>query len=426
MKRFALLLLLFSCSAFATHTENMDKVAAFVNDDVITLSELNHQIEITKKELFASGQAVPNDTILRRQVLSHLIDNSLQLQVARKMEMKVSAERVSAAIKQVAERNHITVAQLKTQILAEGMNFKAYKDEVRNQILIGEVQQNLVGSKIVITPQQVSDFVNIQKKELAKNVEYHIQHLMLSLPDTPDTQTIMATRKKANQLYHQLSKGEDFDKTVAKFSEADDALQSGDLGWKRIVELPHAFVTPAKDLKLNQISKPIQTSNGFHILKLVGKRQKSNKHYSTQYHVRQIFMKADDLTSNQEVERKLLEIRKHLQRGESFAEYAKTFSQDSSASKGGDMGWIYADESPMALANAMSSAQIKSIGKPIRTNLGWHLIQVLGQKRVEDSERVLKNNARQMLYRRKMQMATQSWLQSLRGQAYVKVVKIDT
>jgi peptidyl-prolyl cis-trans isomerase SurA len=422
---FCLLSYLSCYTAVGASLETLDKVAALVNNDVIALSELNRQVDLTKKQLLMENQDLPNETNLRQHVLDGLINLKLQQQVAQKLQLEVSDKQLDAEIKQIAARNHLNLSQLLQQIKSTGLTMKQYRQQLRQQILISQVQQKMIAGKIVITPQQIEDFLKQQKSASANLAEYHLQHIVLALPDNPSTATLQDTRQQAEKICQQLQHGAKFSTLVSKKSAAEDALRGGDLGWRKPHEMPEAFAHAVKQLKPNGISKPIQTSNGFHILKLVAKRQHEEKHYGTQYHIRQIFMKADDLTSNQEVQRKLNNIRQHLQRGEKFPEFAKTFSQDqNSASNNGDMGWLFADEMPPQLAQVITQIQIKAIPKPVRTGVGWHLIQVLNSRSVEDSARLLKTQARQLLYQQKMHLAQQNWLQSLHGQAYITVKQL--
>jgi len=427
MKRLLLPLLALILSinlGLCAEAEKLDKVIAFVNDDVVTQSELDKHISMLRYQLQASKQQLPSEKSLKSHALQQLIDVDLQMQAAERYQIKISDAEIDSSIATIAKRNNFTVAELKQKLAEQNTKFSEYRNQIRKEMTISKLQREMVMRRIVITEHQLDDFIKTQYKPNEQAAaEYKLQHILVSLNDEPTPSDIQQAQKKADTIYHSIKSGKNFQKIASSSSDAEDALKGGEMGWHKLAELPQVFSKTIQHLKKGDISPPIKTNNGFHILRLQDVRNANADHTSVKTHVRHIMMKQDDLTSNQVVKRKLEKVRDHLQRGEDFAQYAELVSQDQrSASKGGDMGWVFNDELPTNFASTMNRLQLKEISKPIRTQSGWHIMQVLGRKTVNDTKRLQRQQARQMLFGQRMQIATQNWLKGLRGQAYIKIV----
>lgn len=439
--RFAILatLLTFSLASFATPNDKaseakvaekvqaVDKIAAIVNDDVITQSDLKQQVDTMKQQMAATGQPMPPDSALYKQLLQHMVDVKLQLQLAKDADISVNDAQIKAAVKTIADQNHMSVADLMQALKSQGMTYDQYKDQVREQLIITELQRRMVSSNIDITEEDVTNFLKTHKNTGHENEQFRVQDLLIALPEEPSSEEVTKARTKAQSLVEKLKAGGDFSQTAMSESNGDLALQGGDLGWRKLEELPDVFAKQIATMQVNDITTPIRTGNGYHILKLAGKRGNTvKKHYITETHVRHILLRQDALMTDKELQQKLLKIRREIERGKNFGAMAKEYSQDpGSSAKGGDLGWMRPEKLVPEFTHVMNKLSIKEVSKPVKTAYGWHIIQVLERRKIDDTNTVARNKARNILFQQKFNVALQRWLQTLRTQGYVKVVAND-
>lgn len=407
--------------------QSLDSIIAVVNDGVITESQLNLQTKLAKKQLTAAHMKVPAQAVLKKQILDRLIDAELQLQVAKKHGIEVTNQQLNQAVARVAAENHLSVADFRKAVVKQGLTYPEYRKQMRDELKISQLQQRVLGKKVNITSQEVNDFLKTMDKDKQKMPEFHLKGILIALPVGPTPEQIKQARERAEAIITKLHKGADFSTTAVAESAGKFALKGGDMGWRQAAELPPQLTEKLEQTKTGKIVGPIQSPNGFYILKVLDKRVVPMQHFVTETHVRNILLKPNELTPGKVFQGKLEKIRQDILNGAQFATIAKKYSQDSkSASKGGDMGWIATAQVPASFAMEMNKLKEGYISQPFYTQYGWQIIQVLDRRKVDDTKRFLKNQVTQLIYRRKLQQAVQNWLQELRGDSYVKVFNSAT
>lgn len=402
------------------YAEKLDGIAAVINDQVITDSQLNAEVKTLKQRLSMQKVEEPPLNVLRRQVVDHLVNIELQLQLAERNNLSVSDQALSDSIKKIAKNNHMSVEELKTSMKHQGLTWDKYKENVKKEMLLSQVQQGAVG-RVSVSDDEVDGYLKANKQN--SDTLYHIKDLVLSLPDAPSPEVVAKARAKANSLMVRLKKGLDFSKASVSESSGEFAFSGGDLGLRRLAELPEMFVDEVNKMKKDDIRGPIRAPNGFHIIKLVEVKGQAAKQLVKLTHVSHILLKVEPGQSADDVKKKLDSIVLQMKRGRKFTELAKKFSDDeASAKNGGDIGWIHKGEVVPQFEEAMNKLKEGEISEPVKTDYGWHVIKVEGRKVIDDSKAYQRESIRQALYRRKFFEAVQNWVQQLRAGSYVKVL----
>lgn len=415
-----LLVLFLPCLALA---EPLDSVVAVVNEGVITSSELDDQVDQMRKQILAKGMQVPPDDVLRKQVLQHLIDVNLQIEMAKQHNITVDSTELNEAINRIAESNRLSLSDLRQALEHEGFNWKAYRNNIRKEILINHVQQKAVKNDIVISNQQIEDYLKSPVHQNNAQSTYHLQNIVIPLPEEPTSKQVEAAKLKADQLLAQIAKGADFNQLAIAESSGEFALEGGDLGQRHLAELPEVFAKRVVIMKKGEVSEPLRTGNGFQIIKLIDVSGDNSRHEVTKTHVRHILLKQDASMTKDEVIKQANNLYQQLTSGKDFEELAKHYSLDaSSAIKGGDLGWVTNGELVPEFEKEMSKLALHQISKPVKSVFGWHLIEVLERKVVDDTASFEREQVRQFLLQRKFAESVQSWLQHVRAEAYVKVM----
>ncbi|QRN04857.1 molecular chaperone SurA [Legionella sp. MW5194] len=424
LKRIVSLALLLPTLALA---QPLDSVVAIVNDGVITSSELNTQVDALRQQMQARKMQMPPEKTLRKQVLQHLIDVDLQLQLAKQNDMTVDSTELNEAINKIAANNHLTLTQLREELTRQGISWQSYRENIRKEILISRVQQKAVGKDVsAISNEQVEDYLKTAQFQDKTQFTYHLQNIVIPLPEEPTTEQLNKARQKAQELLVKIKKGEDFNRLAIAESSGEFALEGGDLGMRHLAELPEVFAKQVVNMKTGQIAGPIRTGNGFQLIRLIAIGGAEQKHEVVKTHVRHILLKQDASMTAAEAEKQANNLYQQLKSGKDFAHMAKQYSLDAaSAVKGGDLGWVNSGELVMEFEKAMDALPINTISKPVKSVFGWHIIQVLGRKKVDDTETFKRQQVRAFLQQRKFTEAVQNWQQHLRADAYVKILDKD-
>ncbi|MBA2656726.1 MAG: peptidylprolyl isomerase [Tatlockia sp.] len=420
-KRIALLILLLP--AYHVMAQPLDKVVAVVNDGVITASELDAQVELLKKQLQAKQMKLPAENVLRKQVLQHLIDVDLQLQLAKRNDITVDSTDLNDAITKIANTNHLTLTQLREEISKQGLRWQDYRENIRKEILISRVQQKAITTDVTVSAQQVEDYLKTAKNEDKTKQNFHIQNIVIPLPEEPTTEQLKKASEKANDLFAKIKRGDDFNRLAIAESSGEFALEGGDLGERNLAELPEVFAKQVVNMHVGQVVGPIRTGNGFQLIKLVAIGGAEQKHEVVKTHVRHILIKQDANMTNDDAIKQVNNIYQQIKSGKDFSQMAKQYSLDSaSAVKGGDLGWVNPGELVPEFEKAMSELAPKQLSKPVKSVFGWHLIQVLERKKSDDSLAFKRQQVRQFLQQRKFTEVVHNWQQHIRADAYVKIM----
>ncbi len=402
--------------------QRLDKVLAIVNNDVITERDVTERIKIVKQQLRRTHAKIPSMANLRKQILQQLIDQTLQLQAADKFNITVDNETLNYAINNIAKRNDMTLTEFKTQLIKDGINYRDFRNAVREELIISRVQEREVKPRVVVTKQEVDNFLRAFKQTEQQHLEYRIEDILVSLPDSPSPEQIQQTKVKAQLIADKVRGGANFESTANAQSSGQQALNGGDLGWRSLARLPTVFANKVQHMKKGNIVGPIRTGNGFHIIKLVDIRGGTpSAHVITETKARHILIKPNAMMTDKQAKDKIASLRKQIANGSSFATLAKRYSQDpGSANKGGELGWVTDEELVPSFAHAMDKLAVNQLSQPVKTKFGWHLIQVEARRKKDATKQYQQQRIRDLIGQRKYEEAISVWIRQLRAQAYIK------
>jgi peptidyl-prolyl cis-trans isomerase SurA len=396
----------------------VDRVVAVVNDEVITRVELTHQIRLTIDALKRQGTPLPPADTLEKQVLERMIAQRTQLQFAKENGLRIDDAVLEKTIARIAQDNRMSIQGLRDALARDGVPFDRFREEMRGEMVIARLREREVDSRIVVTEAEIDAFLASQSAESQVN-EYNLAHVLVRVPEQASPEQLQTRRARAEEALAKLKSGADFGQIAATYSDAPEALNGGALGWREANRLPTLFLDAAQSLRVGQVSELLRSANGFHIIKLVDQRG-AKPVIVRQSRARHILVRTNELISESEARNRLLGLRERIENGADFAEIARLQSQDTSASKGGDLGWISPGDTVPEFERTMNQLAIKQLSEPVRTEFGWHLIQVLERRDEDMSKERLRLGARQALRERKSDEAYQDWIRQLRDRAYVE------
>jgi len=410
-------------NAAAGKPQLVDAIIAVVNNEVITRRELIDRSAIIERRLTSQTGTPPPRGELQRQILERMIVERAQLQLAGEQGIKVDDQTLDRALLRIAEQNKLSLQEFRNQLEREGTPFSQFREEVRREIIMQRLREREVDNKIQISDSEVDNYLAADAG--AQQRELNLAHILVRLPENASPEQIAQRQQRAEEAYRQVKSGGDFAKVAAIFSDSDEALKGGELGWRSQDRLPQLFLDAVAQLQPGGVSPIVKSANGFHILKLIDQRTASAAKPSvpavTQTHARHILVKVNQLVSATEARRKLAELKQRLDNhAATFEDLAKLYSNDLSASKGGDLGWIYPGDTVPEFERAMNALQPGQVSDPVESPFGYHLIQVLERKTDDVSRERLRLAARQAIRERKLEEATSEWLRVLRDRAYVE------
>lgn len=455
-------------AAAAGPEREADTIIAVVNKDVITRRELDARVRLAKRDLTGQRMQLPPDNVLEAQVLQRLITEKLELQEGRRLNIQITPAMVNNAIETIAKRNNVTVAQIRQQLQATGVPWSDYENLIRRELLLERLRQAVVDRTILITDAEVDAFLREQKAREAGGLPVvrptpapapppppppkpqavqpaimGIAQILVRVPEGSSTEEVAALRKKAQDLLARVRKGESFESVAKASSDGPEASQGGDLGVRPLNGWPDLFLKAVANVPDGRISNIIQSPNGFHILKVVGRAGGTPPQQAQpappppaptgpdtqmpkgpmpvqQTQARHILLKSSAVMTDDVARQRLAEIRQRVvQGGESFADLAKRFSNDSSAPQGGELGWLNPGETVPPFEKAMNALKIGEVSEPVQSQFGWHLILVEGRRTQDMAEQYLRNQVRQRLFIQRSEAEFDAWLQRLRNQSYI-------
>lgn len=405
----------------------VDAIVAVVNNEVITRHELTERVRLVEARMKNQGIALPPQAELQRQLLERLILDRAQLQLAKESGIQVDDTMLDRAIARIAEQNKMTLTEFRNRLERDGTAFGKFREEIREEIVMQRLREREVDNRIQISESEVENYLAGEQAQRQGQQEFNLAQILVRIPENASSEQIAAKRERAEGILRQLNGGADFAKLAATYSDSAEALNGGELGWRNQDRLPQIFLDAVANLKQGEIAPLLKSANGFHILKLSGKRGvsvvKSGAAAATvqQTRARHILIKVNQIVTASEARRKLTELKQRLDnKAAKFEDLAKLFSNDLSASKGGDLGWIYPGDTVPEFERAMNALKPGEVSEPIETPFGFHLIEVLERKTDDVSQERQRLVARQALRERKLDEATQDWLRQLRDRAYVE------
>jgi peptidyl-prolyl cis-trans isomerase SurA len=404
----------------ATRGELLDRVVAIVNDGVVLNSDLDAQIQMVTERLEQQHLELPPQNVLRQQVLERLVVQELQLQRAQHDGLKVTDEMLNSALSDVAKRNNISLSQLPDALAQQGVDYPTYRDEMRKEILMSLLRQRDVLQHISITPREVDQFLERQAKAPSENNEYNVSHILIAVGQEASPAQQEAADKRAHDVYQRAKGGEDFAKLAVAYSNSQTALEGGALGWRKGTELPTFLADVVARLKPGEVSEPLRTPTGYHIVRLNEVRGGTPSSIENQVHVRHILMKTNALADDATVRSKLAAIRERVQKGEDFSAIAQVVSEDpGSAAEGGDLGWAGPGTYAPEFEQAIGPLKDNEISQPFHTQFGWHIAQMLGHRQIDNSDEIKRRQAMDSIRASKADEETELWLRRMRDEAYV-------
>ncbi|MES2018992.1 MAG: peptidylprolyl isomerase [Pseudomonadota bacterium] len=403
----------------------IDSIVVVVNDEVITRNELTKRVEGVVQRMKGSGMAMPDAADLQRQVLETMIVERAQAQLAKEMGMRpIDDAQLDRAITRIAEQQKMTVTQLRDAMEKEGTPFAAFREEIRNEIQMQRLREHEVDNKIQISEAEVDTYLAAEQAAVADKFEVNIAQILVRIPENSSPEQIAARQSRADEVARQLRIGADFAKIAGTYSDASDALAGGAIGWRDPDRLPPVFATALAKLTPGQVTPVIRSTTGFHIIKMVDKRsaaQAAEKNIVQQTHARHILLKVTPTMTADQAKRKLAELKERLDnKAAKFEELARLFSNDGSASKGGDLGWLYPDDTVPEFTTAMATLKPGEVSGVVESPYGFHLIEVLERKSDDQTKEKLRNGARMVIRDRKLTEATEDWARQVRDRAYVE------
>ncbi len=406
--------------ARAADVQDLDSIVAVVDDSVVLRSELD--VKLAEVQAQNQGANLPPRDVLERQVLEFLINEKVQLNAAEQAGIKIDDNMINTAMNRLAQQNGMTPEQFRQTLEKNGVPYEGFRKELRRQLMIGRLHAQEVVDKIVVTDQEVQSYLASKALESGNQSAYHLLHILIATPDGASPEQVKAAEEKARKIVQQLRQGADFREVALANSDDKQALQGGDLGWLKPADMPSLFVEPVAKLSRGEVTDPIRSASGFHILKLEDVKGGAEQHVITQTHVRQILIRTNELVSDQDARIRLSQLRQRILGGENFDALARSHSDDKgSAIKGGDLGWVNPGDTVPAFEEQMNRLQPGQVSEPFHTQFGWHIVQVLGRRQYDSTDEVRLAQARDAVRRRKAKEQIELFDRSLRDQAYVDI-----
>lgn len=407
----------------ATKAVSLDKVVAIVDEDVVLASELNDRMAAVLLRLQGQYKDLPDESVLRKQVLDQLILERIQLGLAKRYEIKAEDADIDQAIERIQKKGNMNNEQFVADLKRQGLSMEGLRNQIRNEIVLSQLQQGVVNSRIKITPQEVDNFLASSDGKFATSPEYHIGHILISVPSSADQDTLVAAEKKAKDIYEKLTTGADFSQLAIANSNDQAALQGGDIGWRKLAQLPELFGNQLAGLSAGQVTAPFRSGAGFHILKNMEQRGGGQK-LIEQTHARHILVKTSEIMDDNQAREKLLALKDRIEKGEDFAKLARDNSEDTgSMLSGGDLGWASPGTFVAAFEEAMANTPQGKISRPFKSQFGWHILQVLERRQEDMGDQMKRNQAQNMIRSRRFDEEYQLWLSQIRDDAYVEIKK---
>ena len=416
----AVLFTAFSITASA-QLEILDKVVAVVDEDVVLESEVQRRLATIYNQIKQSGTQPPPQNILVQQVLERLISERLQLNMGYNAGIRITDTELNDAMARIATGNQLTMEQYIEQIHASGSTLANVRDEIRDEMILMRVQQGQVMRRIRISNQELDNFLNSEEGRFMTSPDVNVGHILLPVPSGKSSDEVNAILQRAQSLLSEAQNGTDFRQLAIANSADQTALQGGDLGWRKMAQLPGVFIEAVEKLDIGQISDPIRSDAGYHLIKLY-ERRGGGEQLIEQHFARHILIKPNEIRDEATAVSQLKELRERIKEGEDFALLAKEFSEDpGSALNGGELGWSTPGMFVPEFEQTMGSIELNEVSAPFLSQFGWHILQVTERRKQDFSENITRNRAQNLLRQRKYEEELQVWLQEIRDEAFVEV-----
>ncbi|MEJ2533504.1 MAG: peptidylprolyl isomerase [Halioglobus sp.] len=400
-------------------TEMLDQVVAIVDDDVIMASELRERLAAVTENLTARGVEMPPEDVLIRETLDRLILESIQLQKGMRVGVRISEDQLNSAMQRIAAQNRMTLAQFQTALEQQGKSYADMREQVRREMIIQRVQAGNVNQRIQISEQEVKNFLATEEGQNLTQPEYHIMHALLPVSPTASDSQVAAAEAQVNKLLRRIRAGEPFEEVIDS-SGGRFTFTGGDLGWRKADDLPSLFADVAPRLQQGETSDPIRSQSGFHLINM--KERRGLEQVVSQTKVRHILVKPSEIMTDEQARKLVAELKARAEAGEDFADLARQYSEDiGSAQEGGDLGWTNPGQMVPEFEQAMAATKVGQISEPVRTQFGWHILQVLDRRKQDMTQEAMRARAMDYLHNRKYQEELDAWLRQIRDEAFVDI-----
>lgn len=398
----------------------LDRVVAIVDDDVVLQSELDERLESVRQSILARGTSPPSGQILQEKVLEQLVLESIQLQAAERLGLRVSDSELNQTMQKIASQNNLTLEQFQDELLQQGLTYQGAREQIKREMLLSRYQQRMVDRRVRVTEKEVQDFLNSAAAKTTNKASYRIAHILLTFPEG-DTVAAQQIDDLAQSLIEQVNQGGSFADLAVQHSQASTALQGGDLGWRSSEELPTLFADIVPNLSKGEMPQPIKTKSAIHLVQLVDVRGGKSK-VVQQSRVRHILIRLNELRDDLQSKKLIDEIHQKIVSGEDFAELARAYTDDAvSSTSGGDLNWVSPGQMVPQFEEIMNNTAQGQVSKPFRTEFGWHILEVMDRRAKDIGDLVQANQARQILHRRRYEEELQSWLGEIRDESYIEL-----
>ncbi|MSR13880.1 MAG: molecular chaperone SurA [Gammaproteobacteria bacterium] len=409
------------CFSISVSAIELDRIVAIVDDDVVMRSELDQQLNRVRGELRQNGSELPPTEILERQVMERLILEKIQLQLAEQAQVSVTEDNLDQAISDIAKKNNLSLPEFKEILRSDGYDFVRFRQDIRQEIILAKLRREEVERKIQVSEREIANELSSEQGDTDSDVEYDVSHILISVPSNSTDDERAEARERAELVLKRLAEGSEFGDLAIATSDAQDALDKGELGWRKIEEIPSLLADAVQSLEIGTYSGVITSPNGLHIVKL-NERRSGEKIMLEQTHVRHILITPSELVTEDEALERLRQLRLRLDSGDDFASVARTHSDDrGSALQGGDLGWVSKGQMVPEFEEVMLAMQPKELSAPFRSEFGWHVMEVLERRTYDGTDEVRRARAREAILARKREEAYQEWQRRLRDEAYVEL-----
>ncbi|MCH7880454.1 MAG: peptidylprolyl isomerase [Proteobacteria bacterium] len=420
MIRFSLLLLtlFFVIPGAKAAQQSIDSIVAIVDEDVVTKRELDSRIELIRVDFAQSGRTLPEPDTLYRQVLEIMISDSILLQQAKNRGLRITDGQLNQAMQNMARENSMNLSEFRQALIGQGIDYARYRESFRKEMAIGTLQRQFTARTVEITDAEVEDFINRTGSDTSE-YEYRLAHILIALPDAASSEQVDSASQTVQQLLERLDQGARFEQLANEFSAGANALQGGDLGWRKKAEIPGLFSNEVLNMEPGEYAGPLRSASGFHIVSLVERRDLEQV-LTEQTRTRHILIRPNELISEDEAKNRLQSLRERILAGEDFARLARLFSVDyTSGSQGGDIGWSEAGTTVPEYESVAGLLEPGQISEPFRSQFGWHLLEVTGRRTIDETKESKFNKIHSQLLLQKRLEAFDIWKRRLRDEAYV-------
>ena len=403
------------------HAKLLDRIVAVVENDVIMESELRERVNVLIKQFEKNPEALPPQKILIEQVLQRLIVERLQLQLAEQRGIQIDELTLDQTMRNLAKRNRMTLEQFRQVLVQQGLDYATYREQVRDEMVLDQLRQRTINDNIQVSESEIEELVKKSDKDLLKKeYEYHIAHILIAVPENPKPGQIERSKHRAALVFDRAKAGNNFAKLAIAASDAQDALQGGDLGWRNLAQLPEVFLQQIEGMEAGDVSQIGQSAAGFHIFKVIDRRAIENTMVD-QVLVRHILVRTNALVSDEAAERKLSELKRRIEQGDDFEDLAKAHSDDpGSAVSGGNMDWTVSSNFVPKFKEVVDTLETNKICEPFQSRFGWHIVEVLDKRKHDNSQDAMRIEAREQIRQRKIEEETELWLRQLRDESYIE------